>query len=309
MFQLRFLLATPRKAAPHIFSHRDYRGQRTSPDDFHAAWNTYVCEPKGTPGQAGYKSSQDVMLELMQHSAINNAASHLFPIVELWHPTTRDRIKLAGDEIILRPSDLAAAQEAFDNTRVLIPNAPVPPPANDVNLAVTASSSADTGPLVNDVNEDTTLGRTIGTQINFGLQAQYTALQPDQTINLTILGDPTEGMLTELQSLQSDNPEAEITLIPRDPANEGKTYVFATIKKPKTSLEVIGNPGEEICQTPPKPSLSVLDRVRAEIQTNGKATATQLANTLGISAPAIKDAVALPDSGLQNKGGWISLTA
>jgi len=50
-----------------------------------------------------------------------------------------------------------------------------------------------------------------------------------------------------------------------------------------------------------------LDRVRTEIQTNGKATATQLANTLGIAAAAIKDAVAAENSGLQNKGGWISL--
>ena len=60
----------------------------------------------------------------------------------------------------------------------------------------------------------------------------------------------------------------------------------------------------------PSPSLpppSVLDRVRAEITTTGKATATTLANTLGISADAIKKAVASEGSGLQNKGGWISL--
>jgi hypothetical protein len=218
MFQLRFLLATPRKAAPHIFTHRDYRGQRTSPDDFHSAWNTYVCEPKGTPGENGYKSSQDVMLDLAQHSAQNNPSSHLFTIVEIWNPENRNRIKLAGDEIILRPSDLAAAQEAFNATQP----ATQPPPVNGVNP-------------VNEV--------------------------PAPGIPVTESGE--------------------------------------VIETPKLFNEAIA------AQIPP--IVTVLARVRTEIQTNGKATATQLANTLGISATAIKDAVQLPDSGLQNKGGWISL--
>lgn len=276
MFQLRFLIGSPRRQSPHIFSHRDYRGQRTQQDDFHPQFNTYVCAPKGTPGTPGSRTSYDVMIELMEHSAQNQPASHLFPIIEVWNPKTRERLKLAGDEIILRPSDLAAAQEAFNATK----------PVNDVNP----------------VNEDITLGRTIGTQINFALEAQYAAIQPGQTINLTTRADPSESTLAELQSLQVDHPEAEITMLPRDPANEGKTYVFATIKKPLP-------PTTETENSKPKtenPAPSVLDRVRTEIQ-NGKATATQLANTLGISADAIKKAVASEGSGLQNKGGWISL--
>ena len=205
MFQLRFLLATPRKAAAHIFTHRDYRGQRTQQDDFHPAWNTYVCQPKGE------KTSHDVMLELMLHSAQNNAASHLFPIVELWNHATNDRLKLAGDEIILRPSDLAAAQAASTATQPATPppaSKPEPPPVNDV---------------------------------------------------------------TPVNEVPSESPSLPVS------------------------------------QSPAQPSLSVLDRVRTEIQANGKATATQLANTLGIAAAAIKDAVAAENSGLQNKGGWISL--
>lgn len=205
MFQLRFLIGSPRRQSAHIFSHRDYRGQRTQQDDFHPQFNTYVCAPKGTPGTQGSKSSYDVMIELMEHSAQNQPASHLFPIIEVWNPETRERLKLAGDEIILRPSDLAAAQEAFNAT---LPAAPEPTPA----------------PPVNNVTE------------------------------------------------VSEVP------VPTEPATE-----------------------------PPAPPPPLLDRVRTEIKTNGKATATQLANTLGISAQAIKDAVNLPDSGLQNKGGWISL--
>jgi hypothetical protein len=205
MFQLRFLLATPRKAAPHIFCHRDYRGQRTQQDDFHPAWNTYVCQPKGE------KTSHDVMLDLMLHSAANQAASHLFPIIEVWNPATNDRLKLAGDEIILRPSDLAAAQEAFNKKPFDDPTYTEPAPVNDVN--------------------------------------------------------PVNEVPTEPPSLPVPN-------------------------------EIV----------PAPPSLTVLDRVRTEIQTHGKATATQLANTLGISAAAIKDAVNIDYSGLQNKGGWISLT-
>lgn len=357
MFQLRFLIASPRKMSPHIFCHRDYRGQRTKPDDFHPAFNTYVCQPKGT------QTSYDVMLELMQSAAANQSAQQLFTVVELFNPQTHERLKLKGDEIILRPSDLAAAQEAFNATQ--------PASTESVNEVIP-------------VNEDTTLGRTIGTQINFDLEAKYAAIQPDQTIHLTTLGDPTEGMLAELQSLQVDHPEAEITLIPRDPTKVGSIRTFATIKKlihlgaildalaanPDTQItlgdkdlgnelpsdfvnkalslrgavhptlpdktihvDVLTHEGraivlgmalkpvslgkvvsdspslqvsdEGVSQSPAQPS--VLDRVRTEITTNGKATATQLANTLGISAQAIKDAVNIDHSGLQNKGGWISV--
>lgn len=207
MFQLRFLIASPRKMSPHIFCHRDYRGQRTKPDDFHPTFNTYVCQPRGD------KTSYDVMLELMQSAAANQSAQQLVTLVELFNPQTHERLKLKGDEIILRPSDLAAAQAAFDATQ---PAAPEP-----IGLAP-----------VNDVN-----------------------------------------------------PVNELT----DPAEPPPLPVSA----------------EGISESPAQPS--VLDRVRTEIQTNGKATAVQLANTLGISAQAIKDAVASEGSGLQNKGGWISL--
>jgi hypothetical protein len=288
MFQLRFLIGSPRRQSPHIFCHRDYRGQRTQQDDFHPQFNTYVCEPKGTPGTEGSKTSYDVMLELMQHAAQNQPASHLFPIIEVWNPETRDRLKLAGDEIILRPTDLAAAQAAFNATQ----------PAQIGNATSTAP-----------VNEDITLGRNIGTQINFALQAQYEAIQPGQTINQTTLGDPTEGMLAELQSLQAAYPEAEITLIPRDPANKGSICTFATINKPLpvSGAAVSQSPSLPASESPAQPS--VLDRVRAEIQTNGKATATTLSIALNIDAADIKVAVASEGSGLQNKGGWISLVS
>lgn len=194
MFQLRFLIASPRKMSPHIFCHRDYRGQRTKPDDFHPAWNTYICQPKGK------QTSYDVMLELMQSAAANQSAQQLVTLVELFNPQTHERLKLQGDEIILRPSDLAAAQAAFDATQ---PAAPEP-----IGLAP-----------VNDVN-----------------------------------------------------PVNELT----DPA-----------------------------EPPAQPT--VLDRVRTEIQENGKATATTLSIALNIDAADIKAAVATEGSGLQNKGGWISL--
>lgn len=202
MFQLRFLIASPRKMSPHIFCHRDYRGQRTKPDDFHPAWNTYICQSKGK------QTSYDVMLELMQSAAANQSAQQLFSLVELFNPQTHERLKLQGDEIILRPSDLAAAQEAFNATQP-------------------ASTEHAPAPPVND-------------------------------------GNP----VTEVPS-------------------------------PSPPLPVSSSPAQ--------PSLTVLERVRTEIQENGKATATTLSIALNIDAADIKAAVASEGSGLQNKGGWISL--
>ncbi len=204
MFQLRFLIASPRKMSPHIFCHRDYRGQRTKPDDFHPQFNTYVCQPKGT------QTSYDVMLELMQNAAAHQSAQQLFPLVEIYNPQTHTRLKFKGDEIILRPSDLAAAQQAFNATKAEIME-----------------------PLVNDVN-------------------------PVNVVTLKAAPESTS---------ETENSEPRTENAP----------------------------------------LSLLDRVRTEITTHGKATATTLANTLGISADAIKKAVASEGSGLQNKGGWISL--
>lgn len=222
MFQLRFLIGSPRKMSPHIFSHLHYRGQRTAPDDFHPSFNTYVCEPRGTPGTDGFKSSYSVMLELMQHAAQHQAGSQLFPMVELFNPLTRDRVKLAGDEIVLRPADLAAAQAAYEATQ---PAAPEPTPA----------------PPVNNVN-------------------------PVNAASFTTAPESSESSESSAETKNSE---------------------------PKTE----------------NAPLTVLERVRAEITANGKATAVQLSNTLGISAPAIKDAVASEGSGLQSKGGWISIIA
>ena len=265
MFQLRFLIASPRKMSPHIFCHRDYRGQRTKPDDFHPQFNTYVCQPKGT------QTSYDVMLELMQSAAAHQSAQQLFSVVELFNPQTHERLKLKGDEIILRPSDLAAAQEAFNATQ---PAAPEPiglAPVNDVNP-------------VNDVP----------------LLTQYEALPEGGRLNIYgILGKGIpDAIQKQIGAVQTQHPEAifqktteKITLC--KPIPQGVTLEFKAEPTPATS------------ETENAP-LTVLDRVRTEIQTNGKATATQLANTLGISAGAIKDAVASEGSGLQNKGGWIS---
>jgi len=188
MYQLRFLIATPRKMSPHVFCHRDFRGQRTQQDDFHNGFNTFVCPAKGD------KSSQDIMLELFQSAAAHQPNSHLFPIVELFDQASGDRIKLAGNEIVIRPCDLQAAQEAI----------------------------ASTTPV---------------------------------------------------------NPVKQVKEEPQPPSTE----------QPSTA-----------------PSLSVLDRVQSEIRTNGKATATSLALALDIDATNIKAAVSEPNSGLQNKGGWIS---
>ena len=208
MYQLRFLIATPRKMAPHVFCHREFRGQRTQQDDFHSGFNTFVCPAKGD------KSSQDIMLELFQSAAAHQPNSHLFPLVELFDPETRERIKLAGNEIVLRPSDLQAAQEAISAQHPLATLA-----QNQIDLTPEQSSIAD-------------------------------------------------AVLTE--TLTSNCPSSPLPLLPAS-------------------------------------TLSVLDRVQTEITANGKATATQLAVTLGIDAADIKAAVSEPDSGLQNKGGWISV--
>ena len=105
MYQLRFLIGSPRRHSPHLFSHRDYRGQRTAQDDFHPDYKTFICHPTES------KTSQEVMMDLLQHAAQHQAGSQLFPIVELYNPQNGDRVKLQGDEIVLRPADLKAAQE------------------------------------------------------------------------------------------------------------------------------------------------------------------------------------------------------
>jgi hypothetical protein len=219
MFQLRFLIASPRKMSPHIFCHRDYRGQRTKPDDFHPQFNTYVCQPKGT------QTSYDVMLELMQSAAAHQSAQQLFSVVELFDPQTHERLKLKGDEIILRPSDLAAAQEAFNTTQ----------PAQIGN----ATSTATTQPAA------------------------------PEPIGLAPVNDVNDAPLKAAPESTSETENSE----------------------PRTE----------------NAPLTVLDRVRTEIQTNGKATATTLSIALNIDAADIKAAVASEGSGLQNKGGWISL--
>lgn len=277
MFQLRFLIGSPRRQSPHIFSHRDYRGQRTQQDDFHPQFNTYVCAPKGTPGTPGSKTSYDVMIELMEHSAQNQPASHLFPIIEVWNPETRERLKLAGDEIILRPSDLAAAQEAFNATK------PVPYTPSLIDM--------DVDKILDGLN----------------IISQYKDLPEGGRVVVDGVcgkGIPPE-IEKEIEELQKLHPEAIITPgldkvsilkpIPKDVTVEFKAA-------PAASSETKNE--EPITKNPP---LTVLDRVRTEILENGKATATTLSIALNIDAADIKAAVATEGSGLQNKGGWISL--
>lgn len=104
MFQLRFLIGSPRRLSAHIFCHRNFRGQRTSPDDFHPEFKTFICQP--SEGRTSYQ----LMLELMRHAADHQVGSQLFPIIELWDPETDVRAKLDGTEVILRRSDIAAAE-------------------------------------------------------------------------------------------------------------------------------------------------------------------------------------------------------
>jgi hypothetical protein len=280
--QLRFLLATPRKAAPHIFTQRDYRGQRTSPDDFHPAWNTYVCQPKGE------KTSHDVMLELMLHSAQNNAASHLFPIVELWNPATNDRLKLAGDEIILRPSDLAAAQEAFAKEPLDGPR----PNYKALNPSKAKTRETEMAKVLSDLQTHPAV--FLHFTPLFTADHSFKRCPVCQEWIDAYNGQPVVDQPGKVLALEAEDKEAFTVL------------KISIIDAPNPVNEVPANsPSLPVSQSPAQPS--VLDRVRTEIQANGKATATQLANTLGISAPAIKDAVASANSGLQNKGGWISL--
>jgi hypothetical protein len=108
MYQLRFLIGSPRRNAPHIFNHRDYRGQRTQPDPMHPDYMTYVCEP--TPSL----SSHGVMLLLMENAIQHQPNSRLLPIVELYNEQTGDRLPLQGNEIVLRREDLEAAKRALE---------------------------------------------------------------------------------------------------------------------------------------------------------------------------------------------------
>lgn len=108
MYQLRFLIGSPRRNAPHIFNHRDYRGQRTQPDPLHPDYMTYVCAPTPT------LSSHGVMLLLMENAIQHQPNSRLLPIVELYNEQTGDRLPLKGDEIVLRREDLEAAKRAVE---------------------------------------------------------------------------------------------------------------------------------------------------------------------------------------------------
>lgn len=113
MFQLRFLIGSPRRLSAHIFCHRNFRGQRTGPDDFHPEFKTFVCQP--SEGRTSYQ----LMLELMRHAADHQVGSQLFPIVELWDPETGVRAKLDGTEVILRRSDIDAAEAMMADKGVL----------------------------------------------------------------------------------------------------------------------------------------------------------------------------------------------
>lgn len=123
MFQLRFLIGSPRRLSAHIFCHRNFRGQRTGPDDFHPEFKTFVCQP--SEGRTSYQ----LMLELMRHAADHQVGSQLFPIVELFDPETGTRAKLDGTEVILRRSDIAAA-EAMMADKVVLPEAVATPAAD-----------------------------------------------------------------------------------------------------------------------------------------------------------------------------------
>lgn len=281
MFQLRFLIASPRKMSPHIFCHRDYRGQRTKPDDFHPQFNTYICQPKGT------QTSYDVMLELMQSAAAHQSAQQLFSVVELFNPQTHERLKLKGDEIILRPSDLAAAQEAFDATQsVPIGNAEAPP-VNAFHLGAILDAL--------EANPDTQItlgGKELGTELPSDFVNKALSLQGAAHPTLT-------------------NKTIHVDVL----THEGRAIVLGVALKPVSLGKIVSDSpslpvsAEGASESPAQPSIppSVLDRVRAEILENGKATATTLSIALNIDAADIKTAVASEGSGLQNKGGWISL--
>lgn len=141
MYQLRFLIGSPRRHSPHLFSHRDYRGQRTAQDDFHPDYKTFICHPTES------KTSQEVMMELLQHAAQHQAGSQLFPIVELYNPQNGDRVKLQGDEIVLRPADLKAAQERAASLAETLQKQPAPePPAPVVEPVPEAPAPQKTSP-------------------------------------------------------------------------------------------------------------------------------------------------------------------
>lgn len=297
MFVLRFLIASPRKLSPHIFCHKDYRGQRTKQDDFHPQFNTYVCQPKGT------QTSYDVMLELMQSAAAHQSAQQLFTVVELFDPETHTRMKLKGDEIILRPSDLAAAQAAISK----------PSPVKDIMTKVLAELQEHPEGIILHFNGQFTADHSFLRDpecqacIN-AYHGQSVPEQPGKVLSLTAEDRPEANYTVLKVSLgQISDPKSEIdSTLTRAPNVDLRPGVSPS------DPSQISNPVKEVTDPRvPVPSspLPLLARLISEITANGKAQATTLATTLGVPAADIKAAVAQEGSGLQNKGGWISLTA
>jgi hypothetical protein len=178
---------------------------------------TYVCEP------TEQMSSHQVMTMLLEHANQHQQGNNLITLVELYHPQTGERAHLRGDEVVLRKSDILAAEEAITKAKSL------------------------------------------------GRELLSTALEGSQQIT------------TPQQDAESPTPEVE-----------------EQTETPKV---------EDPPQPPKQPQeQTLLARIKSAIAENPK-TATMLSNELGVSADAVKDAVAAEGSGLINKGGWIKPAA
>lgn len=257
MYQLRFLIGSPRRNAPHIFNHRDYRGQRTQPDPLHPDYMTYVCAP------TEHMSSHQVMTTLLEHANQHQRGNNLITLVELYNPQTGERAHLKGDEVVLRKSDIEAAKEAV-------------------------SKAAESNPIFK--------------AMDYKLHEAYRTAAPGDKIVFSTQGKHA-ALKDILECLKKEFPEASIGATTID-GDTQHTDIFKPkdIFNPKPPVQPDAPKGEDAPQPPKEQTL--LDRIKAAIAENPK-TATMLSNELGVSADAIKDAVAAEGSGLINKGGWI----
>lgn len=296
MFQLRFLIASDRRRAAVRFTHRDYRGKRTCQDDFHPDYQTFICD------------SYAQFLTLFEYEQKHQARIEIFPLVELFQAETNTRLKITGNETVFLTSHLEAAAKTLEEQRKgdLIKFAPSSLPSfNDEGIA----------DCVSQINKGICINIAVhGTPED--LDAWKKTLLPKLPEG-TVIEDATEEdpfvkifhpfarkpkQETQEQGPPTNTPVTQDAAPVVPPVNVDAPVQTAPATTPEASVDT------PTTETPATAALPLAQQI-AQLVTEKKRTAADLANALGLSREAVLTAAKADPTILTITGGhWISPT-
>lgn len=304
MFQLRFLIASDRRRAAVRFTHRDYRGKRTCQDDFHPDYQTFICD------------SYAQFLTLFEYEQKHQARIEIFPLVELFQAETNTRLKITGNETVFLTSHLEAAAKDWEKQHkgLLVKLAPttlssssLPPLDLDNDLGAPPADSLpsyEECEIAVQEGTDTALHRFIENHEPAGPHDRE--FRKDLEVLVNELREPAKANLEEPQepapatTAPTDAPVVQDAAPVVPPVNVDAPVQNSPAATPEASADT------PTTETPATAVLPLAQQI-AQLVTEKKRTAADLANALGLSREAVLTAAKADPTILTITGGhWIS---